>query len=160
LDPKEVKEDLDRFENLIKMINFEYTQFFLGNKQHPPIVYEREINKLIKKYNITQLTNTTLRFRFNNLVARYITFREKWSRKMMENEGARKPPTEKQNIQDNTQPFYQKELDKIPEKYDKSKVADAIESKIDKLKNKGYDNVDVNIDMKNGKVKLKIRPKS
>lgn len=160
MDSKEVKEDLDRFENLIKMINFEYTQFFLGNKQHPPLVYEREINKLIKKYNITQLSNTTLRFRFNNLVARYITFREKWSRKMMEHEGTKKPPTEKQNIQDKTQPFYQKELDKIPEKYDKSKVVDAIESKIDKLKNNGYDNVYVNIDMKNGKIKLKIRPKS
>lgn len=159
MDQKEVKEDLDRFENLIKMINFDYTQFFAGNKKHPPLVYEREVNKLIRKYNINQLTNTTMRFRFNNLVARYITFREKWSRKMMEHEGTKKPPTEKKRVGGQAKPFYQSELEKIPEKYDKSKVADIIESKVSNLKSRGYKNVDVNIDLKDGKVKLKVRPK-
>jgi hypothetical protein len=158
LDTKEVKEDLDRLENLIKMINFDYNQYFAGNKQYPPLVYEREANKLIRKYNITQLTNTTLRFRFNNLVARYVTFREKWKRKMMEFEGVKKA-VPKKVIANKNKPFYQKELDKIPDKYDKTKVVDLIESKIDNFKSKGYNNVDVNIELNEGKIKLKVRPK-
>jgi hypothetical protein len=86
---KEIKEDLQRFENLIKMINFDYTQFFAGNIKHPPVVHEREANAIIKKYNMHQIINTTLRFKFNKLVARYLTFREKWKRKMLEFEGVK-----------------------------------------------------------------------
>jgi len=158
LDTKAVEEDLDRLENLIKMINFDYNQYFAGNKQYPPVVYEREVNKLIRKYNIQQLTNTTHRFRFNNLVARYVTFREKWKRKMMEYEGIKKPASKEFDSFDN-KPFYQKELDKIPDKYDKRKVMDLIESKIDEYKGKGFSDFDVNIELNGEKIKLKVRPK-
>lgn len=159
MDTKSVKEDMERFENLIKMINFEYNQFFAGNKQHPPKIYEREINKLINKYNLNQITNTTLRFKFNNLIARYITFRDKWQKKLREIEDSRvSTPTGTANK--SSAPFYQNELDKIPDKYDKSKVVDIIESKIQNYRSKGFENVDVNIRLDDGKLKLKVKPKS
>jgi len=81
VDLKEIKDDLERFDNLIKMINFDYERFFAKILKNPPIVYEREINKLINKYNINTIQNVTLRFKFNNLVAKYLTFREKWNKK-------------------------------------------------------------------------------
>lgn len=55
IDSKEIKDDLDRFENLIKMINFDYERFFAKVLKHPPIVYEREVNKIIAKYNLNQI---------------------------------------------------------------------------------------------------------
>jgi hypothetical protein len=161
----DIKEDLQRFENLIKMINFDYTQFFAGNIKHPPLVHEREANALIKKYNMHQITNTTLRFKFNNLVARYLTFREKWKRKMMEFEGIKKPSINKtsfSNTSNSKKPSmkisYQNELNKLPEQYNKEKIKQVIENKILEYENKGYKNIDVKIDIVNGKPKLKIKP--
>jgi hypothetical protein len=164
IDSKEIKDDLDRFENLIKMINFDYERFFAKVLKHPPIVYEREVNKIIAKYNLNQITNTTLRFRFNNLVARYLTFRDKWNKKMLEFEGVKKRVEEIKksldevsSIQEN-KPFFSDELQKLPENINKSKIEALILSKIEEFKQKGFDEVDVKIDIENGKPKLKIRP--
>jgi hypothetical protein len=159
---KEIKEDLQRFENLIKMINFDYTQFFAGNIKHPPVVHEREANAIIKKYNMHQIINTTLRFKFNNLVARYLTFREKWKRKMLEFEGVKKPstpPTAKAGSSKSSfKKSYQMELNKLPSHYNKEKIKQIIESKIVEYENQGYKNIDVKIEILNGKPKLKIKP--
>jgi hypothetical protein len=159
---KEISDDLRDFENLIKAINFEYSQYFSGNIKHPPIVHERKVNKIIKKYNLHQITNSSLRFKFNNLVARYLTFKEKWRRKMLEFEGVKKPvyeinhfKDESENIKDIT---YYDELDKLPSSYNRDKILSLIESKKIEFENKGYKNIDVKIDMSTGKPKLKIRP--
>ena len=164
---KEIKEDLIQFENLVKMINFEYTQFFSGNIKHPPLVHEREVNKIMRRYNLHQITNSTLRFKFNNLVARYLTFKEKWRRKMMEFEGVKKPTTKTTTASAASQTpqqssdgvFYQSELDKLPAQYNKDKIQTVIESKIDELKKKGYSKIDVKIDIEAGKPKLRIKPR-
>ncbi len=158
---KEVTDDLQQFENLIKMINFEYSQYFTGNIKNPPIVHERNVNKIIRKYNLQQITNSSLRFKFNNLVARYLTFKERWRRKMLEFEGAKKHFIDKKtNIEKNTNTVsYEKELDKLPANYNKDKIIEIIETKKMELENKGYKDIAINIDMSTGKPKLKIRPK-
>lgn len=155
---------MQTFENLVKKINFEYTQYFAGNVKHPPLIQEREINKFIRKYNMHQITNSTLRFRFNNLVARHLTFKEKWRRKMMEFEGHKKTlnhagysgVVEEKNIKI---PSYMEELAKLPAQYSKEKIQSIIESKIIEFEKKGYKNVDVKIDIFEGKPKLRIKPR-
>ncbi|MBZ4644219.1 MAG: hypothetical protein PWQ25_179 [Deferribacteres bacterium] len=158
---KTILEDLERFENLIKIINFEYQQYFIGNKKNPPVVYEREANKIIHKYSLNQINSSTLRFRFNNLVARFVTFREKWNRKMMEMEGIKsaKPkhiPTEK-ILENNTSKGYESELEKLPPGFDKNKIKGLIEQKLDELKNKGIKDVKIEIEMVDGKPKLRMK---
>ncbi len=164
---KEISEELQQFENLIKMINFEYNQYFTGNIKHPPIVHERTVNKIIRKYNIHQITNSTLRFKFNNLVAKYLTFKERWRRKMLEFEGVKKSYIKKE-IETNTENYdfensnklsYENELNKLPANYNRKKIISLIESKRIELENKGYKNIEIKIDMSNGKPRLKIRPK-
>ncbi|MGB9731341.1 hypothetical protein [Calditerrivibrio nitroreducens] len=164
IDSKEIKDDLDRFENLIKMINFDYERFFAKLLKHPPMVYEREVNKLIAKYNLNQITNTTLRFRFNNLVARYLTFRDKWNKKMLEYEGVKKSAAdilktfEEVKDTDMGGHFFAEELKKLPENINRDKIEALILSKIDEFKQKGYKDIDVKIDIEEGKPKLRIRP--
>ncbi|MGC8925540.1 MAG: hypothetical protein ACP5LO_05890 [Calditerrivibrio sp.] len=164
IDSKEIKDDLDKFENLIKMINFDYERFFAKLLKHPPIVYEREVNKLIAKYNLNQITNTTLRFRFNNLVARYLTFRDKWNKKMLEYEGVKKSAAdilkrfEEVKDTDMGGHFFAEELKKLPENINRDKIEALILSKIDEFKQKGYKDIDVKIDIEEGKPKLRIRP--
>lgn len=162
----DIKDDLQHFENLIKMINFDYTQFFAGNIKHPPLVHEREVNKLMRKYNLHQITNSTMRFKFNNLVARYLTFKEKWRRKMMEFEGHKKTVGKKTGFDSaaaQEKPSkgsgYLDELNKLPTQYNKDKIKMMIESKIDEFQKKGYKDVDVKIDISEGKPKLRIKPK-
>lgn len=161
---KEISEDMDRFENLIKMINFEYNQYFAGNKKNPPIVYEREINKLIRKYNLYQIVNTTYRFKFNNLVAKFLTFRDKWNRKMMEFEGAKKVISNSSNpLNDSTNivniPSYYNDIDNLPGNIDRSNLKETVDKKVEELKAKGYKNFDVSVEIVEGKLKLRIKQK-
>lgn len=161
---KEISEDMDRFENLIKIINFEYNQYFAGNKKNPPIVYEREVNKLIRKYNLFQIVNTTYRFKFNNLVAKFLTFRDKWNRKMMEFEGVKKGITKFSNpINDSTNvvniPSYYSEIDNLPGNIDRSKLKETVDKKVEELKAKGYKNFNVSVEIVEGRLKLRIKQK-
>lgn len=158
----EIQGDLERFENLIKMINFEYNQYFAGNKKNPPIMYEREVNKIIHKYNMYQIKNSTLRFKFNNLVARYLTFKDRWNKRMMEYEGVKKPlPLKKitDDIQEDKKSVidYEKELNKLPANYDKNKIKDLIEEKINYLQSKGFENFKIEIELIDNKPKLRIK---
>lgn len=165
IDSSEIKEDLERFENLIKMINFDYERFFAKILKHPPIVYEREVNKLIAKYNLNTINNSTLRFKFNNLVARYLTFRDKWNKKMMEFEGIKKTSFIKL-VQDDPNKEYiskgkidfESELNKLPPNIDRNKISRIIENKIEEYRNRGIENLEVKIDIVDSKPKLIIRP--
>lgn len=158
---KTIQEDLDRFENLIKMINFEYQQYFAGRKRNTPVVYEREVNKIIHKYSIEQIKNSSLRFKFNNLVARFITFREKWNKKMMEVEGVKKPKPihleKEKTLENNKTNSYESELDKLPAGFDREKIKKVIEQKLEELKNRGINNVSIEIEIVDGKPKLRIK---
>lgn len=161
VDLKEIKDDLERFDNLIKMINFDYERFFARILKNPPIVYEREINKLINKYNINTIQNVSLRFKFNNLVAKYLTFREKWNKKMMEYEGIKKPLpvwSFQETMESSSQESYQSELDKLPPGINKEKIIRLIEDKIAEYRDKGIKNVEVKVNIVDNKPKLIIRP--
>ncbi|MGA1845939.1 hypothetical protein [Deferribacter abyssi] len=165
---KEIQEDLEKFESLIKSFNFEYSNFFAGNIKHPPIVKEREINKIIRKYNLYQITNPTLRFRFNNLVARFLTYREKWNRKMMEIEGIKRNYIKRGYLDDETKTYkmesdtntkIDKELEKLSDSYNKEKIKQIINKKVKEMQAKGFKDFEIKINIVNGKPKLLIRPK-
>ncbi|KAA0258020.1 hypothetical protein FHQ18_06395 [Deferribacter autotrophicus] len=165
---KEIQEDLEKFESLIKSFNFEYANFFAGNMKFPPVVREREINKIIRKYNLSQITNPTLRFKFNNLVARFLTYREKWNRKMMEKEGIKRTfvkrgsldaEIQKNKIELNINKKIDKELEKLSDSYNKDKIKKVINKKVKEMQAKGFNDFDIKINIVNGKPKLLIRPK-
>ncbi len=86
---------------------------------------------------------------------------------MLEFEGVKKSYIKKE-IETNTENYdfensnklsYENELNKLPANYNRKKIISLIESKRIELENKGYKNIEIKIDMSNGKPRLKIRPK-
>ncbi|WP_022850061.1 hypothetical protein [Limisalsivibrio acetivorans] len=173
MDTKKIKEDLDRFEQLMNKMRISYDQFFRGATPTPPNSQEREINRIMQEYNRVKIPNSAMRFRFNNLVAKFVTMRQKWSRQMAEKEGIIKTPQqrqaeieqEKQGISDEettkqtSAPAYLKKIEELDGSYNREKVKAAVETKINELKSKGYTDIDVSLKVEDGKPKLRIVPK-
>lgn len=152
------KEDIDRLEKLIAKMKFEYEQYIRGNLRTVPMSVEREISRIVEVYSRKPPANTTLRFRFNNLAARFISFRQKFQRELGIKEGYIKSPAvreygeagNEQNID------LEKAVAMLPANYDKDKVIAALHAKINELKSKGYADIDVALEIENGKPKLRI----
>lgn len=62
----------------LKQLKFEYEQYFLGSRPREPILVRADVNKLVTKYSNVGIQNTALRFKFNNLCARFFTMRRQW----------------------------------------------------------------------------------
>jgi hypothetical protein len=78
IDHKVVSRDLKRLEQLIDMVNFEYNLFFKGDADRPPVMNESLLKGLINKYRVYQITDSSLRNKYNNLVSKYYSYRSRW----------------------------------------------------------------------------------
>jgi hypothetical protein len=158
MDPKAIKEDIDKLEKLIARMKFEYEQYIRGNLKLPPASVEREINNIVQNYNRKPITNTTLRFRFNNLTARFLSLRQKFQRDLGIRDGFIKTPYTKDYTREDISRDEQllQKLDELPANYDKQKVLDALNMKINELKSQGYADIDVSLEIENGKPRLRI----
>lgn len=74
----DITQDLQLLENKIKQAKFEYSQYFLGNRPREPHVVRGEVQKIIAYWSNLPIRNTANRFKFNNLCARFFTFRRQW----------------------------------------------------------------------------------
>jgi hypothetical protein len=165
MNQKTIKDDIDKLEKLITKIKFEYEQYIRGNLKNPPSSLEREANSIIQTYNRTPPLNSTVRFRFNNLTARFISFRQKWERDLAIRDGFIKTPQMRQQEEaepQKTTPETERrhellsKLDELPKSYDKTKILAAVNDKINQLKSRGYTDIDVTLDIVDGKPKLRI----
>ncbi|MGE4498424.1 MAG: hypothetical protein AB7E48_11150 [Deferribacterales bacterium] len=158
MDPKTVREDIERLEKLITKMKFDYEQYIRGNIKLPPAAVEREINNLVQNYNRKPITNTTMRFRFNNLTARFLSLRQKIQRDLGIRDGFIKNPYAGEKTETET-PYSEKlvrKLEELPANYDKQKILSAVSSKINELKSQGYADIDVSLEIENGKPRLRI----
>jgi len=83
----DITQDLQLLENKIKQAKFEYNQYFMGHRPREPQILRGEVQKIIAYWSNLPIRNTASRFRFNNLCARFFTFRRQWdeiSRKIEE----------------------------------------------------------------------------
>ena len=73
-----IDEDLQVLDAKVKQLRLDYEQYFLGSRPRVPNVLRGEVQKMIAYYANVPIQNTALRFRFNNLRARYFSFRRHW----------------------------------------------------------------------------------
>jgi hypothetical protein len=71
-------EELVVLETKMKQLRFEYEQYFMGMRPREPVLLRGDVNKIVAKYSNTGIQNTALRFKFNNLCARFFTMRRQW----------------------------------------------------------------------------------
>ena len=79
-------EELEKFEEDIRILKNKYDQFFAGISKFPPMQDRRNLEVFIHEMNKQKMRDNTRRFRFTTLMTRYNQLREMWGRKMRERE--------------------------------------------------------------------------
>jgi hypothetical protein len=75
---KDIDDDLQLLEAKLKVLKFQYEQYFLGNRPREPQVERGEVQKIVAYWSNMAIRNTAARFKFNTLCARLFTFRRQW----------------------------------------------------------------------------------
>src|SRR3569832_229230 len=79
-------DELDRLEEMIRVVKNKYDQFFAGIQKMQPTTERRAIEVYIHEMSRLKLRDNTRRLRFNTLTSRWNQYREMWGRKMRERE--------------------------------------------------------------------------
>jgi hypothetical protein len=75
-----ITEDNDLFEKLLSELIIKYEQYFLGIEKREPLRLFAQVERLSRCHLPGSITNTTQKFRYNTLVARFVTYRQHWTR--------------------------------------------------------------------------------
>jgi hypothetical protein len=86
---KGIESDLAELEGALRRLEVEYDQFLSGKVRIQPNKTESDVLRLIRVYSSRGIQNPGLRFRYSNIVARYNTFKNVWTRKVREMEEGR-----------------------------------------------------------------------
>lgn len=73
-----IEDDLQLLDIKLKQARNEYEQYFLGTRKREPYQLRGEVTKMVNIYANIHIRNTAQRFKFNNLRARFFTFRRHW----------------------------------------------------------------------------------
>lgn len=73
-----IEEDLQLLDARVKQLKLDYEQYFLGSRPRPPTQLRGDVQKMVAFYANVPIQNTALRFKFNNLRARFFSFRRHW----------------------------------------------------------------------------------
>jgi len=73
-----IDEDLQVLDAKMKSLRLDYEQYFLGSRPRAPSQLRGEVQKMVAFYANVPIQNTALRFKFNNLRARFFSFRRHW----------------------------------------------------------------------------------
>jgi hypothetical protein len=81
-DQKEIKQDLKRVEENIKLLEKQYSDYFEGVTSLEPKALRARTEALVRKWRSKPMANARIRFRLQNLVQRYNAYKEKWDRQL------------------------------------------------------------------------------
>ena len=82
-DNTQMQQDLDLIDANINLLEKQYEKFFIGAIAHEPKPLLIQTEALVRKWWGKPITNTQLRFRIQNLVQRFNSYKEKWTRQML-----------------------------------------------------------------------------
>ncbi len=86
---EEFKNDMKNFETLLKKLRAEFNQHIIGNLQTTPDFTIAQARKLIRKYAGDKTLRGTQRFMYFNLVAKFNTMMEFYTRRLRDMEQGR-----------------------------------------------------------------------
>lgn len=75
-----IAEDIDQLESKIARLKAEYEQYFMRLLKREPAKLRDEVDRLILQYSTKKITNTSLKFRYNSIAAKYSSYKQYWSR--------------------------------------------------------------------------------
>lgn len=75
-----IADDMAKLDQQLSELITRYEQYFIGLEKREPLPLLNEVEKLVRRYTGTPITNTMYKHKFNMLVARLNTYREHWTR--------------------------------------------------------------------------------
>lgn len=85
-DTMHAPDEVDQFEEDLRILKNKYDQFFAGIRKLPPNEDRRRLDTSVHELSRLRIRDNGKRFRFNTLVGRYSQYRELWARRMRERE--------------------------------------------------------------------------
>jgi hypothetical protein len=73
-------EDIGILEVKLAELKVEYEQYFARVLKREPIQHRESVERTIRQYSNIALNNTALKFKFNNLVGKYNSYKQYWTR--------------------------------------------------------------------------------
>ncbi len=81
-----IDEDLHVLDIKIKALRRDYEHYFCGHRPREPQQGRQEVERILRLWSNKHIQNTAARFQFNNLNARFFSFRQQWDRTLREME--------------------------------------------------------------------------
>ncbi|MBI5810397.1 MAG: hypothetical protein HZB21_04320 [Deltaproteobacteria bacterium] len=75
-----IKEEIDALESKVSKLRTDYEQYFARLIKREPLKLREEVERLILKYSNATITNTSFKFKYNSIVAKYNSFKQYWTR--------------------------------------------------------------------------------
>lgn len=75
-----IAQDIDQLESKIARLKVEYEQYFMRLVKREPAKLRDEVDRLILQYSTKKITNTSVKFRYNSITAKYSSYKQYWSR--------------------------------------------------------------------------------
>ena len=86
-----MEERAQRLEKDIHRLKTRYDQYFLGVERRPPEKLANDVAREVRFFSTTRMINTALRFKVQQLIARYNTFLTYWQKNLKDMEEGRTP---------------------------------------------------------------------
>lgn len=74
------EEDVNKLEDQINVLKKDYDLFRAGILKLEPVKSREELGKWLRKHTASEITNSSLRFKYNSLVAKFISLNNYWDR--------------------------------------------------------------------------------
>ena len=75
-----IQEDMTALDAKVARLKVEYEQYFMRVIKREPLQMREEVERVIRNYSNQSISNTSLKFRFNSLVAKYNSYKQYWTR--------------------------------------------------------------------------------
>ncbi|MBI5903618.1 MAG: hypothetical protein HZB84_09075 [Deltaproteobacteria bacterium] len=75
-----LREDIDILDAKVARLKVEYEQCFLRVIKREPLPLREEVDRMVLFYSNQNITNTSLKFRFNSIISRYNSYKQYWTR--------------------------------------------------------------------------------
>lgn len=79
----QMQQDMDLIEANIKLLEKQYEDFLVGVISREPKPLLSQTEALVRKWWGRPIANTQLKFRIQNLVQRFNSYKEKWNRQII-----------------------------------------------------------------------------
>lgn len=85
------EEEIACFETALRELISRYELYFNGSERRAPLELQQRVDTLAQRIIPAQISNTALRYRFNNALARLCKYRELWTRNQRRLDDGRQP---------------------------------------------------------------------